>query len=155
MLSVSLDNKTLTVKGKAFDISMIRKQVDASVKILATGNAVTLIKRRTGLKSYLDTKYHHLLRPSNAVTNELLGSNLEQKITDFSKVQDVAKKLQARKLFSRGKTEFRGQYRNYRGKTRLGDSRKGQFRQNPYQSPRKNGPPRDNRNRGRGNNRRR
>ena len=45
------------------------------------------------LRHYLDKKYHGLPKPTNPITQELLGPDLEQKISDGARVLDAGKKL--------------------------------------------------------------
>ena len=75
------------------DFSDMRMKVGASLKLLTAAHALQLFRRRQALKPFLDRKFHHLLKDSNPITDELLGPNLEQKIADHSKVFEVAKKL--------------------------------------------------------------
>ena len=91
--SCKINHTQIKFETHSFDVTRLRKEIRDSIKILATGNAVTLMKRHTGLKTYLESQYHHLLKQLNPITSELLGSNLEQKITDYSKLQEVARKL--------------------------------------------------------------
>ena len=50
-------------------------------------------KRKTGIKPFLLHKYHYLTKPSNLVSDKLLGPNVEQKITDSNRLNEAAKKL--------------------------------------------------------------
>ena len=45
------------------------------------------------MRPYLDNKFHFLLKPNNPVTQELLGPDLEQKISDGTRVVDAGRWL--------------------------------------------------------------
>ena len=70
--------------------------MDKGIKLLAMGNCVVLDKRRVQLKSFFDSKYHHLFKPSNPPTTWLLGDGIDQKIMDSNKVHEAAQKIQFR-----------------------------------------------------------
>ena len=42
---------------------------------------------------FLENKFHYLLKPSNPVTDDLLGPNLEQQISEGNRVMEAAKRL--------------------------------------------------------------
>ena len=92
---VSLGKGVLKVNGVELDVTSLRILLSQALKLLAVGNSVVLLKQKGNLKPYLDGKFHYLLKPTNPMSNELLGPELEQKITDGTWVMDVAKKLAA------------------------------------------------------------
>ena len=87
----------LLVNDQEFDIPLLRKWADAALHLLCTGNSFTLMKRQTWIWNFLPQQYHHLIKASNPITNELLGSNLDQKVNDLQKLSEVAKKLNVKK----------------------------------------------------------
>ena len=105
--SIQIEGQRLVVDDTKFDISQLRLWVDGSLRILSTGNAVTLMKRRTAIKAFLDPQYHHLLKMSNPITSELLGPNLDQKVSELNKIHDVAKKLHFKRRNRGGSTAGR------------------------------------------------
>ena len=149
--SIQIEGQTLVVEDTKFDISQLRLWVDSSLRILSTGSAVTLMKRRTAIKAFLDPQYH-LLKMSNPITSELLGPNLDQKISELHKIHDVAKKLHfkcrnrggstaGRKFRQDNRSQFRGtsghRYNSDFPCNYNEDSSKG------YNSPKKRSYPRD------------
>ena len=92
-----VEKGVLLVNDQEFDIPLLRKWADNSVRLLCTGNSVTLMKRRTGIRNFIPQQYHHLIKASNPVTSELLGSNLDQKVNDIQKLSEVARKLHVRR----------------------------------------------------------
>ena len=54
---------------------------------------MVLLKRKLNLRGFLDQKFHNLLKPTNPVTQELLGPDLEQKILDGTRASEVGKKI--------------------------------------------------------------
>ena len=74
-------------------VASVRALLSQAVKILSVGHSVLLTKRRGLLKPFLDQKFHFLLKPTNPVTQDLLGPDLEQKISDGTRVVDVGQKL--------------------------------------------------------------
>ena len=94
--TVQVVGTVLKVGESEIDVVKIRKLLDSALKLLCTGNCVTLLKRKTGLKPHLNVKYHHLLRASNPVSDELLGANVEQKVTDSTKLMEVGMKMHKR-----------------------------------------------------------
>ena len=91
--TVQRNENNLKLKDSNLDITQIRKYVHQAIQILAIGNAICLQKRKSLLKTFLDNRYHYLIRPGNPVTDELLGPNLEQKITDSNKLMEAGKKI--------------------------------------------------------------
>ena len=89
----STDLRTTTTNTVVFDVKKVRLLIDQSVRALTICNSVCLQKRKTGLKGSLYRKYHYLTKPSNKVTDELLGSNLEQQISDCNKILSAARKI--------------------------------------------------------------
>ena len=91
--SVQVDGSLITMNEVRFDITQVRELLSQAVKILSTGNSVVLHKCKGLLRQYLDRKYHGLLKPTNPITQDLLGPDLEQKISDSARVLDAGKKL--------------------------------------------------------------
>ena len=91
----SLDNTVLVIGESKIDLKQIRVWLRNALKILAVGNSVVLLKRYNLLKPYLDQKFHSLLKPSNPVSQELLGPDLEEKIAEGTRVSDTSKKIAA------------------------------------------------------------
>ena len=92
-----IEKGVLLVNDQEFDIPLLRKWADAALRVLCTGNSATLMKRQTWIWNFLPQQYHHLIKASNPITNELLGSNLDQKVNDLQKLSEVAKKLNVKK----------------------------------------------------------
>ena len=80
-------------EGIEIDFTDLRSKLENALKLLSSTHALQLSQRKQALRPFLDSKFHHLLRDSNPITDNLLGSDLEQKISDSSKIFDVAKKL--------------------------------------------------------------
>ena len=89
------------ISGEGIEIHFtdLRSKLGNALKLLTSAHALQLPHRKQALKPFLDSKFHHLLRDSNPVTENLLGPNLEQKIMDSSKIFDVAKKLTPTRQF--------------------------------------------------------
>ena len=79
---MTIQNQVVRVDGEQLDIKQLRLWLRQALKIFSTGNSVVLLKRKVNLRGFLDSKFHHLLKPTNPVTQELLGPDLEQKILD-------------------------------------------------------------------------
>ena len=113
-----VEKGVLLVNDQEFDIPLLRKWADNSVRLICTRNSVTLTKRRTGIWNFIPQQYHHLIRASNPVTSELLGANLDQKVNDIQKLSGVARKLYVRHR-GRGYNRFRNDRsfgrQNFRG----------------------------------------
>ena len=93
----------------SLNITKLRHLLDKSVRLLCSGHAVTLQKRKSWLKGYLDQRYHYLIRTTNPVTTDLLGPNLDQKISESNRVMEAARKIYSnRSRFSNPRTRFRG-----------------------------------------------
>ena len=103
---LKLEDKKIWLNDCSLDIPNMRKAIHNCVHILSLGNAVCLQKRKSNLRPYLERKYHHLTQPSNPVTNDLLGSDLEGKISEFNRINEASRKLYARQ-------KYRKQYRDY------------------------------------------
>ena len=88
----SVDGNLVT-EGYQIDVCQLRCLLSQAVKILSTGHSVLLTKRKGLLQPYLDQKFHFLLKPTNPVTQDLLGPDLEQKISDGARVVDAGRKL--------------------------------------------------------------
>ena len=95
---VGATGTTLNIEGSSvhLNITELGHLLDKSCHLLCMGNAVTLQKRKSWLKGYLDSRYHYLTKASNPVTTDLLGPNLDQKINESNKVMEAARKIYAR-----------------------------------------------------------
>ena len=91
--TVEIDGGCLLIGKDRFDIHHLCQLLDQSVYILAICYSVCLQKRKSQLRECLDKKYHYLTKPSNKVTEDLLGPNLEQKISDSNCILSAAKKF--------------------------------------------------------------
>ena len=87
------ENATLKLKDSSLNLTQIRRYLHCAIKILSFRNAICLQKRKSLLKVFLDNRYHYLIKPTNPVTEELLGPDLEQKISESNKIMEVAKKI--------------------------------------------------------------
>ena len=59
----------ILVGEKQINLKKWRTLLSSATKILAVDNAVTLTKRKSSLRPYLDSKFHTLLKPTNPITN--------------------------------------------------------------------------------------
>ena len=104
---LKLEDKKIWLNDCSLDIPNMRRAIHKLQYVfLSLGNAVCLQKRKSNLWPYLERKYHHLTQPSNPVTKDLLGSDLEGKISEFNRLNEASRKLYARQ-------KYRKQYRNY------------------------------------------
>ena len=92
-VSISVVGTHIQIGDLKFDVHNLRSLLSSSLCILCCGHGVVLSKRKHFLKPFIDHKFHNLLKPTNPVTTELLGPNLEQKITDSTKIADAGKRL--------------------------------------------------------------
>ena len=90
---MTIQNQVVRVDGEQLDIKQLRLWLGQALKIFSTGNSVVLLKRKVNLRGFLDSKFHHLLKPTYPVTQELLGRDLEQKILDGTRASEVGKKI--------------------------------------------------------------
>ena len=136
--ATTVDKTVLTIDDFKIDLKQVRVWLGNALHILAVGNSVVLLKRRNLLKPYLDQKFHGLLKPSNPVSQELLGPDLEQKIAEGTRVSEASKKLTApfRPLnFNFRNTRFRRD--NWQGGYKhLNRGRQPRFAQNSRGQPR-------------------
>ena len=86
-------NEKLKIDNMTLDITDLRRKSGDSIRLLTSAHSNIFISRKVSLHPYLDKKFHYLTKDSNPVTSLLLGGDLEQKITEMSKVSDVAKHL--------------------------------------------------------------
>ena len=98
----------------SLDITDMRRQLDRSLKLLSTANCVLLDRRRQQLRPTLDSKFHYLLKQNNPITNELLGDNVDQKVSEAIKFSEAAQKLQITPRFISRQGRFRGRFSNKR-----------------------------------------
>ena len=91
-----VDMSTLQHKDLSLDFTSLRKDLDKGIILLCAGHSTVLDKRCNQLRSFFDPKYHYLLKSTNPITKELLGDNVDQKITESTKIYEAAKKLQFR-----------------------------------------------------------
>ena len=92
LTNIQCEDTELKVQGSSLNLTEIRGYLHKSIQILSFGSATCLQKRKSLVKYYLDQRYHYLTKPSNPVTDELLGPNLEQKITESNKLMEAAQK---------------------------------------------------------------
>ena len=102
------DEKVVKVNGLTLDIPKLQADLHHSFLLLSTCNAVTLLKRKQQLKGYLLPKYQFLTGAANMVTEELLGSNVEQIVMDTTKLHEASLKLGHRSR--RFRTNYHGRY---------------------------------------------
>ena len=93
----SIEDGTIKVGEDRLNVTEIRRDMVKGLRLLCTCHGVVLQKRRDQLRGLLDPKFHVLLKPSNPVTLELLGDNVDQKIADNTKLLEAAQKLQVRR----------------------------------------------------------
>ena len=136
LTTIQCEDTELKAPGSSLNLTEIRGFLHKSIQILSFGNVTCLQKRKSLIKNYLDQRYHYLTKPSNPVTDELLGPNLEQKITESNKLMEAAQKIyfsgKARKnYFPRVRfspyTQYRGNKRQNQGSTRQEPGRKRYF----------------------------
>ena len=141
LVSISENDKVekkggkLLIRGCEFDVSELRTMVSKGIYILAVANGICLQKRKTLLKVYLDRRFHSLVSPSNPVTNDLLGSDLEMRVAEFNKSTEAGNNIIFRpkshnrrgfdNKFQRGCRGYR--YNNYHDRNQSGRS---QYRPN-------------------------
>ena len=103
----------------SLDFTDIRRQLDRSLKLLCSANGIILDRRRQQLRPFFDNKFHYLLKPSNPITSELLGDNVDVKVTEAVKISEAAQRLQfSPRLYPRSRP---GRYRSrYTGNKRGG-----------------------------------
>ena len=86
-IQVQIKDKKLVINDHSFDFAKLRELLGKGTKLLCSAHSIVLQRRKTLLKSSLDPKFHFLLREQNPVTTELLGEDIEQKISESSKDQ--------------------------------------------------------------------
>ena len=84
---------TLFVGNTVVDFTQMCKSLGVSLQLLASCDSYLFVRHKVSLLPFLDKRFHYLTRDTNPVTTLLLGSDLEQKISDLMKVSDVAQKL--------------------------------------------------------------
>ena len=90
---VKLEKGCIKLDDWTLDVRQIRTWLGDAMKILSVVNSIVISKHRSGLRPFLDVKFHHLLKPTNPVTQDLLGPDLEQKILDGTRASEVGCKL--------------------------------------------------------------
>ena len=111
LVQVTPEETVLDLIGKtkiSLDIGQIRKQLHNSVKLLSYCHTVVLQKHHTLLKPFILPRYQHLTKPTSEISKELMGTNVEQKIMDSSKLNEAARKIR----------------QNFRGHGRFGSRRR-------------------------------
>ena len=93
---VKVSLSTLQLDDFSIDFTAIRRSMHKGLRLLASGHSIVLEKRSGQLKSFFDLKFHYLLKPSNPVTDKLLGDNVDQKIAESTKLMEAAHRLQLR-----------------------------------------------------------
>ena len=117
---VDIENGCLKFDDWSLDVWQILTWLGEAIKILSVGNSVVISKCRSGLRPYLDVKFHHLLKPTNPVTQDLLGPDLEQKILDGTRASEVGRKLSTyphwnqKKRFKKGQEHRDGGHPSFR-----------------------------------------
>ena len=110
---VKLDEEgKLILDSVTVDFVNMRRFLGKSLRLLSAAHSNLLLKRKLSLRPYIDHKFHHLTKESNPVTTLLLGEDLEQKISEVTKVLEVAKRLTFTRT-PRGR-HFRGRRPYYR-----------------------------------------
>ena len=89
-----LSAATLSHNECKLDFTGIRKNLDTGIRLLCVAHSTILARRRFQLQSFFDPCYHYLLKPSNPITTELLGDNVDAKIAESNKLFEAAQKLQ-------------------------------------------------------------
>ena len=92
----SIEGGAIKVGENNLNITEVRCEMVKGLRLLCTCHGVVLQKRRDQLRGLLDPKFHVLLKPSNPVTLELLGDNIDLKIAENTKLLEAAQKLQVR-----------------------------------------------------------
>ena len=90
----------------SLDITEVRRQLDRSIRLLATAHSVLIDRRRQSLCPLFDNKFAYLFKDSNPATLELLGDNVDQKVVESVKLSEAAQKLQFAQSFHRGRACF-------------------------------------------------
>ena len=98
---------SISMGGLTLDLTDIRRQLDKALRLLSAGHSLILSRRRQQLRSFLDPKFHYLLKDDNPITSELLGDNVDQKVCEAIKVSDAAQKL---KLQAKNHGRNRGRF---------------------------------------------
>ena len=141
---LSQEGSTITIEGNkdvSLDMYNLRKKLDKSIRLLTAGHAVVLDKQKNQLKSFFHQKYHYLLKPSNPVTNFLLGDSLDQRVIESNKVFEAAQKLQfrpavknytAHSSFSANNRSTHGSNRFSRSRGRVNSCGRSSFPRNNY-----------------------
>ena len=97
----------------------ICRQLDKAIRLLSACNALILDRHRLQLRSFFDTKFQYLLKPSNPITSEFLGDNIDQRVVEAIKPYEAGQKIQfnSRPRFprSRGRNLYH-RHGNHRGK---------------------------------------
>ena len=62
------------------------------IKLLSYGLSLINVRRRHGMRPYIDQKFHPLLAASNPISTTLLGDNLENKVSDISKLNSMLRR---------------------------------------------------------------
>ena len=71
--------ETIQIGSEILDLTEMCRWLDSSVWLLCAGNGTTLQRRKHQLHSFLAPQYHYLLKPTNVVTTELLGPDIDKK----------------------------------------------------------------------------
>ena len=133
----SVQQQVVRINDCHLDIRQLRLWLGQALKILTTGNSVVLLKRKLSLQGFLDQKFQNLLKPTNSMTQELLGPDLEQKILDGTRASEIGKCIAKRTRWSgshfrmsrdrdngrqsqRGGAAGRGQDQDFRARSAVG-----------------------------------
>ena len=135
------DSNVLVIENTMINFTDMRRCLGKSIRLLTAAHFNILQRRKVSLHAYIDKKFHYLTRETNPVTSELLGSDLEQKISDSLKTSEAAKRLTPRQ-FSRFRTpSSRGRrpyfsHRQYTGQGHRDRHDNNRFRRNCDLMPR-------------------
>ena len=93
---IKKNGDNILIKDVTLDLDEMRKLLDVSVRLLCAGNGSVLQCQKHQLKSFLAPHYHYLLKPTNKVTTDLLGPDIDQCITKSNKLFEATKRLQVK-----------------------------------------------------------
>ena len=85
--------------------------MDRSIHLLCLCDSLHLYHHCQQLCPFFDTKFHYLLKGSHPVTSELLGDNIDQKVSESVKISEAALKLQ---FNNRSQMHGKPRFQNYR-----------------------------------------
>ena len=117
----------------SLDVTEVRRQLDRSIRLLASAHSVLIDRRRQSLRHLFDNKFAYLFKDSNPATLELLGDNVDQKVVESVKLSEASQKLHFARSSSRGRGRFNNNYRRSQGRSfRRGQSSRHDVRRSNY-----------------------